>query len=238
MNHDAFRQGADAVRRFWKDAGREGAPFLSLRIPILIDGVHRPAVDMGLLRGRHTLNGSAKQIADELRGFKALGCGHVALEVSYSTLPGDRPRRSTSSPRRFDRTSRIERARRLTRPASRRRQGRRDPGERAEAAQRALGVGRVERGRSPRVSPAEAPRELTGADQHLHARRGLVVRELPLDRAGGAGGSDADSCRPAADARRSPAIAAAPPGPASPIGTSLRITRVVATSKAGSATIA
>ncbi|MGH7304950.1 MAG: hypothetical protein ACRELZ_16840, partial [Candidatus Rokuibacteriota bacterium] len=87
MNHDAFRQGADTVRRFWKDSGREGAPFLSLRIPILIDGVHRPAVDMGLIRGRHTLNGSATQIADELSGFKALGCGHVALEVSYSTYP-------------------------------------------------------------------------------------------------------------------------------------------------------
>src|SRR5207245_11787996 len=33
MNHDAFRQGAETVRRFWKDAGREGAPFLSPRIP-------------------------------------------------------------------------------------------------------------------------------------------------------------------------------------------------------------
>ena len=39
------------------------------------------------MRGRHTLNGSAKQIADELSGFKALGCGHVALEISYSTFP-------------------------------------------------------------------------------------------------------------------------------------------------------
>jgi len=86
-NHDAFRQGADTVRRFWKEAGREGAPFLSLRIPILIDGVHRPAVDMGLIRGRHTLNGSVTQIADELRGFRDLDCGHVALEVSYSTFP-------------------------------------------------------------------------------------------------------------------------------------------------------
>src|SRR5437870_4280440 len=87
MNHDAFRQGADTVRRFWKDAGREGSPYFSLRIPILIDGVHRAAVDMGLIRGRHTLNGSAAQIADELRGFEALGCGHVALEISYSTFP-------------------------------------------------------------------------------------------------------------------------------------------------------
>jgi probable F420-dependent oxidoreductase len=86
-NHDAFRQGADTVRRLWKETGREGSPYFSLRIPILIDGVHRAAVDMGLIRGRHTLNGSAKQIAEELRGFQALGCGHVALEVSYSTFP-------------------------------------------------------------------------------------------------------------------------------------------------------
>jgi len=86
-NHDAFRQGADTVRRLWKEAGREGSPYFSLRIPILIDGVHRAAVDMALVRGRHTLNGSAKQIAEELRGFQALGLGHVALEVSYSTFP-------------------------------------------------------------------------------------------------------------------------------------------------------
>ena len=85
--HDAFRQGADTVRRLWKETGREGSPYFSLRIPILLDGVHRAAVDMGLIRGRHTLNGSAKQIAEELRGFQALGCGHVALEVSYSTFP-------------------------------------------------------------------------------------------------------------------------------------------------------
>jgi alkanesulfonate monooxygenase SsuD/methylene tetrahydromethanopterin reductase-like flavin-dependent oxidoreductase (luciferase family) len=86
-NHDAFRQGADAVRQLWKEAGRAGAPYFSLRIPILIDGVHRPAVDMALIRGRHMLNGSVKQIAEELRGFQALDCGHVALEVSYSTFP-------------------------------------------------------------------------------------------------------------------------------------------------------
>ena len=85
--HDAFRQGADAVRRFWKEAGREGSPYFSLRIPILIDGVHRAAVDMALMRGRHTLHGTPKQIAEELAGFEALGCGHVALEVSYSTYP-------------------------------------------------------------------------------------------------------------------------------------------------------
>ena len=42
---------------------------------------------MALMRGRHTLHGTPKQIAEELAGFEALGCGHVALEVSYSTYP-------------------------------------------------------------------------------------------------------------------------------------------------------
>jgi probable F420-dependent oxidoreductase len=86
-DHAAFRQGAETLRRHWKDAGRDDEPALSLRIPILVDGVHRPAVDMNLIRGRHVVRGSARQIVEELRGFRALGCAHVALEVSYSTYP-------------------------------------------------------------------------------------------------------------------------------------------------------
>jgi probable F420-dependent oxidoreductase len=85
--HDAFRQGVETVRRFWKEAGREGEPALSLRIPILVDGVHRPAVDMALIRGRHVIGGSVARIVEELQGYQALGCEHIALEVSYSTYP-------------------------------------------------------------------------------------------------------------------------------------------------------
>jgi probable F420-dependent oxidoreductase len=86
---DAFRQGVDSVRRFWAEAGREGAPALSLRIPLVIAGVHRPAVDMALIRGRgrHVLDGPVDKIVEELAGFQAQGCEHVALEVSYSTYP-------------------------------------------------------------------------------------------------------------------------------------------------------
>src|SRR5262249_42876041 len=85
---ETFRQGADAVRRFWKEAGREGEPVWSLRIPVLIDGVHRPAVDMALMRGRHAIAGPVAKVVEELRAFRALGVSHVALEVSYSTYPG------------------------------------------------------------------------------------------------------------------------------------------------------
>ena len=60
---------------------------MSLRIPIMIDGVHRAAVNMAFLRGRHVIGGSVAQITEELRGFRDAGCEHIALEVSYSTYP-------------------------------------------------------------------------------------------------------------------------------------------------------
>jgi probable F420-dependent oxidoreductase len=84
---DTFRQGVETVRRFWTEARREGEPALSLRTPIVVDGVHRAAVDMGLIRGRHVLGGPVAKILEELRGFQTLGCEHIALEVSYSTYP-------------------------------------------------------------------------------------------------------------------------------------------------------
>lgn len=87
MTPAVFRAGALAVANHWKDQGREGQPQLSLRIPILIEGVHRPAVDESLLGTRHVLRGSLGTIARELRQYQSAGCDHVALEVSYSTYP-------------------------------------------------------------------------------------------------------------------------------------------------------
>lgn len=86
-NHEAFRQGAETVARFWREAGRDGAPILSLRVPLMIDGVHRPAVDMSLLRGRYAIQGSVADVVQALKGFQALGLSHVALEASYTTYP-------------------------------------------------------------------------------------------------------------------------------------------------------
>lgn len=84
---EAFRGGAAAVGRYWKEAGREGEPVWSLRIPLMLDGVHRPAVDMSLLRGRHALTGSVARVTESLQVFRDLGVSHVALEVSYTTFP-------------------------------------------------------------------------------------------------------------------------------------------------------
>jgi len=82
-----FRASALAVSNYWKEFKREGEPELTLRIPLLIEGAHRPAVDATLLGSRHALRGSLASIARELRQYQSAGCSHVALEVSYSTYP-------------------------------------------------------------------------------------------------------------------------------------------------------
>jgi probable F420-dependent oxidoreductase len=87
MAPEAFQQGMDMVRRYWTEAKRDGEPVGSLRVGVFIDGVHRPAVDMAFLRGRYAIAGSVAAVTDELRRFRALGCAHVALEVSYSVYP-------------------------------------------------------------------------------------------------------------------------------------------------------
>jgi len=87
MPPSTFRAGALAVGNHWKEAGREGQPQLTLRIPILVDGIHRPAVDAALLGTRHVLRGPLTNIIRELRQYQSAGCEHVALEVSYSTYP-------------------------------------------------------------------------------------------------------------------------------------------------------
>ena len=87
MAPSAFRAGALAVGNHWKDAGRDGAPDLTLRVPLLLDGIHRPAVDPAMLGTRHVVRGSIAAVAKELRQYQTAGCSHVALELSYSTYP-------------------------------------------------------------------------------------------------------------------------------------------------------
>jgi probable F420-dependent oxidoreductase len=82
-----FRAGALAVQNLWRDAGREGEPELTLRIPLLIEGVHRAAVDPALLGTRHVVRGSLQSVTREMRAYHAAGCSHVAVELSYSTFP-------------------------------------------------------------------------------------------------------------------------------------------------------
>lgn len=82
-----FRASALAVGNYWKEAKREGEPQLTLRVPLLIDGIHRPAVDPALLGSRHIVRGPIANVARELRQYQSAGCDHIALEVSYSTYP-------------------------------------------------------------------------------------------------------------------------------------------------------
>jgi probable F420-dependent oxidoreductase len=87
LSPQAFRAGAGAVAQHWKAAGREGSPLLTLRVPVLVEGLHRPAVDPALLGARHVLSGAVQSVLRDLRAYQAAGCSHVALELSYSTYP-------------------------------------------------------------------------------------------------------------------------------------------------------
>jgi len=82
-----FREGKQAVRAFWKEAGRTGEPVWSTRLALFIDGVHEWAVDEKFLRGRHPIKGTVRQVAGQLAEYQRLGMDHIALEVSYSTYP-------------------------------------------------------------------------------------------------------------------------------------------------------
>jgi len=84
---ETFRRGTEVVLRSWKEGGRQGTPIWTLRVPLLIQGVHRAAVNMSLLRGRYVIEGPVAKVVETLRTFRGLGCDHVALEVSYATFP-------------------------------------------------------------------------------------------------------------------------------------------------------
>lgn len=84
---ETFRRGAEAVRRLWREARRDGEPALSVRLPFWLDRVHRPAADMSHLRGRHAVHGSVRDVVAMLRAYAEAGCAHVALDVSLTTYP-------------------------------------------------------------------------------------------------------------------------------------------------------
>lgn len=84
---DVFRQGKQAVSRYWREAGRDGEPVWSMRIPLFVEGVHQWAVDQKFLRGRHAVKGTVKQVMGQLAEYQRLGISHMALEVSYSVYP-------------------------------------------------------------------------------------------------------------------------------------------------------
>src|SRR5207249_4531456 len=96
---------------------------------------------------------------------------------------GRSSRPSSGSPTRFARAWPTERAGGSGDGRGRGRQARRDPGERAEVAQHALGVGRLEED-VRRGLAGQTAAQLAGADERLHARRGFVVEKLrPIERA-------------------------------------------------------
>ncbi|HTU03347.1 MAG TPA: hypothetical protein VMG58_16075, partial [Candidatus Sulfotelmatobacter sp.] len=83
----ALVEGQAAIGRHWHEFQRAGTPLWTLRIPLLVEGVHRPAVDMRWLAGRYAIRGRVDQVIEQLLEYQRLGVSHVALDVSYTSYP-------------------------------------------------------------------------------------------------------------------------------------------------------
>lgn len=88
-----FRASALAVGNYWKEAKREGEPQLTLRVPLLIDGIHRPAVDPALLGTRHVVRGSLANVARELRQYQSAGWRPAVRRGVFLVLASRTPSR-------------------------------------------------------------------------------------------------------------------------------------------------
>ena len=69
--------------------GALAAPVLSLRIPFWLDGIHRPGSDMGYLRGRPAIHGTARQVVEALRGLRRARREPRGARRVADDLPGD-----------------------------------------------------------------------------------------------------------------------------------------------------
>lgn len=85
--HEDFQKGIETVSRFWAEEGRQGTPTWSLRLPLWLDGVAEAAIDTTRLFSRPHLRGTVDRVIEELKGYQALGCEHIVIELAYLSFP-------------------------------------------------------------------------------------------------------------------------------------------------------
>lgn len=85
--HEDFKQGMESVSRFWAEEGREGTPTWSLRLPLWLNGIAEAAIDTTRLFSRPHFRGSVEQVVNDIKGYQALGCEHLVLELAYLSFP-------------------------------------------------------------------------------------------------------------------------------------------------------
>jgi probable F420-dependent oxidoreductase len=81
LDPDEVARGVGELKELWKENGREGAPFISLRANFFMEGVSEVAFHFPARR-RTILNGSAAQIVDMIGKYAEAGVEHIELDMT------------------------------------------------------------------------------------------------------------------------------------------------------------
>jgi len=86
LTPEAFREGATHVRALWQKNNRTGAPILSLRAPLFIEGVSQDVLTYAPRPGRDLLRGDIDTLTSRLRAYREAGVQHFVFELSMQSF--------------------------------------------------------------------------------------------------------------------------------------------------------
>jgi probable F420-dependent oxidoreductase len=83
---EAFRDGAKHLRALWQKNNRAGAPILSMRAPLFIEGVSQDVLPYAPRPGRELLRGDVDTLTSRLRAYQEAGVQHFVFELSMQSF--------------------------------------------------------------------------------------------------------------------------------------------------------
>ena len=86
LTPEAFREGATHVRALWQKNNRAGAPILSMRAPLFIEGVSQDVLTYAPRPGRDLLRGDVDTLTSRLRAYQGAGVQHFVFELSMQSF--------------------------------------------------------------------------------------------------------------------------------------------------------
>jgi len=86
LTPEAFREGATHVRALWQKNNRAGAPILSMRAPLFIEGVSQDVLTYAPRPGRDLLRGDIDTLTSRLRAYREAGVQHFVFELSMQSF--------------------------------------------------------------------------------------------------------------------------------------------------------
>jgi probable F420-dependent oxidoreductase len=86
LTPEAFSDGAKHLRVLWQKNNRAGAPILSMRAPLFIEGISQEVLTYAPRPGRELLRGDVDTITARLRAYQEAGVQHFVFELSMQSF--------------------------------------------------------------------------------------------------------------------------------------------------------